>query len=481
VLGVLDVQSDRVNTFTQDDRFLFEALADNVAVALRNADLYRSEQWRRRAEAYASAAVLQVTQSVARLNDLEQILEVIVRAAPLLVGVQRCIIFLWDEEQACFRMAKCYGVSPAIRRQLLGKRYTEGEFLLLDEVRLCNDVTTCLPSVAPGHSPAMLPELVEDLFKGSPDRGVRPVLAIPLSVKTDIFGVMLVQEAEVPAEARQKVLEILTDIAQQAALSIQNYRWRHEMGERERMERELLVARAIQQTFMPREIPGLRGWELAADWQPARQVGGDFYDFFDLPDRRLGLVIADVADKGMPAALFMALTRALMRAAALTHASPAEALAQVNDLMVPDAHRGMFVTAVYGVVGLDSGRLVYANAGHLPPLVWRRARRAVERLNRGGLALGVIEGSRVTEHTIDLAPGDSLILYTDGVTDALSPNGDMYGTERLPEIVRGSTCSSAQSLLRAIGDSVAAFAAGMPPADDLTLTVLHRQPHTADG
>jgi serine phosphatase RsbU (regulator of sigma subunit) len=277
------------------------------------------------------------------------------------------------------------------------------------------------------------------------------------------------------------VLEILTDIAQQAALSIQNYRWRQEMGERERMERELLVARAIQQTFMPHEIPGLQGWELAAAWQPARQVGGDFYDFFDLPDRRLGLVIADVADKGIPAALFMALTRALMRAAALTHTSPAEALAHVNDLMVPDAHRGMFVTAVYGVVELDSGRLIYANAGHLPPLVWRRARQAVERLGRGGLALGVIEGSRVTDQTIDLAPGDCLILYTDGVTDALSPDGDMYGTERLPQIVRGSTCSSAQSLLRAIGDSVTAFAAGMPPADDLTLTVLHRQPRTADG
>jgi serine phosphatase RsbU (regulator of sigma subunit)/putative methionine-R-sulfoxide reductase with GAF domain len=476
VLGVLDVQSNRVNAFTEDDRFLFEALADNVAVALRNADLYHSEQWRRRAEAYASAAVLQVTQSVARLNDLDEMLEVIVRATPLLVGVRFCIIFLWDEESACFRTAKCFGVPPAVKRELLGQRYAQGEFPLLDRAQGCSDVTMCWPMVSPGQPPDIPDGTLRDLLIGRAADSTHQILAIPLSVKAHVFGAMLVEEAGVAPEAREKWLEILSDIGQQAALSIQSHRWRQEVDERERMERELLVAGAIQQTLMPRDLPGLQGWEMAVAWQPARQVGGDFYDFFELPGGRLGLVIADVADKGLPAALFMALTRALVRAAALTHTSPAAALRQVNDLMVPDAHRGMFVTAVYGTVVLDSGRLVYANAGHLPPLVWRYGAQVTERAGKGGLALGVMEHSYVPEQTIDLEPGDSLILYTDGVTDAASPAGDTFGAERLRRVIQESGSISAQSLLRAVDTSVVAFAGGTAPADDLTLAVLRRLP-----
>jgi serine phosphatase RsbU (regulator of sigma subunit) len=475
VLGVLDVQSNEEDAFDETDILVLRALADTIALAVRNAELYHAERWQRRTEAYASAAVLQVAQALARLNDLDAVLEFIVRATPLLVGAARCLIFLWDEGESRFRLADCYGLPAASRARVLDRVYGEDEFPMLYGLRHCPEMASCTSEAWPGDSPAIPEPTLADLFEPPAGGQARRVVAFRLAVKADMFGALVVQEGQVAAEARPKWLEILSDIAQQTALSIQNYRYRQEMAERERMDRELQVARAIQQTFMPREMPGLQGWDLALAWRPARQVGGDFYDFFDLPGDRLGLVIADVADKGIPAALFMALTRTLVRAAAVLHPSPAAALAYTNALMTPDAHRGMFVTAIYGVVDLATGRLVYANAGHLPPLVWRRATATTEKAGRGGIALGVLETAKYSDRHLDLAPGDCLILYTDGITDAHSPAGEMYGLARVQALVDAAHCDSAHSLLAAIDASVSAFAAGTPPADDLTMAVLHRQ------
>jgi sigma-B regulation protein RsbU (phosphoserine phosphatase) len=170
----------------------------------------------------------------------------------------------------------------------------------------------------------------------------------------------------------------------------------------------------------------------------------------------------------------MALTRALVRAAALEEESPAAALVRVNDLLVPDAQHGMFVTAVYAVLTLETGQLVYANAGHNPPL-WLQARgRMLERLERGGMALGVLEGVRMEERSITLEPLDCLTFYTDGITDAFSPQGSLYGEERLRQTIQSSNADSAQATLNAIEGSVDDFVGDDPPSDDMTLMVLRR-------
>ena len=180
-------------------------------------------------------------------------------------------------------------------------------------------------------------------------------------------------------------------------------------------------------------------------------MGGDFYDLIELPNERIGLFIADVADKGMPAALFMALTRTLMRAAVLQTDSPAEALRQVNDLLYPDCEQGMFVTAVYGVLDLKTGKFTYANAGHNPPLAIAVRRGSpdpvveIDRLTRTGIALGVIEHAEMTERSITLLPGQTLVLYTDGVTESFSPAGEMYGEERLLQMLTASAFASASA------------------------------------
>ncbi len=247
-----------------------------------------------------------------------------------------------------------------------------------------------------------------------------------------------------------------------------------EVVERERLERELQLAREIQRTFLPHHLPSLQGWYLDARWYPARQVGGDFYDILELPDGRIGLVIADVADKGMPAALFMTLIRTLIRAAVHEVNSPSVVLERVNDLLVPDAQHGMFVTIVYAILDPNTGYLAYANAGHNPPLLMRYENREIERLTKGGMELGVYEGTHQEEYLTLLKPGDSLILYTDGITEAFSPDGEIYGELRLYQVIRSANSKSPQIVIDDIIDSVSDFTKSESPSDDITILAIQR-------
>jgi len=278
-------------------------------------------------------------------------------------------------------------------------------------------------------------------------------------------------------------MEIITGISQQASMAIQNEALQKEALEQERLEREMQLAREIQVAFLPQEAPHILGWDLQAYWHPAREVGGDFYDFFELPGNRLGLLIADVADKGMPAALFMTLVRTLVRATVQALDSPAEVVERVNDLLVPDAMGGMFVTLAYVILDINSGDLVIANAGHNPPLIFHLANRFV-RTESGGMALGVETGARIQEFRYHLEPGGLLILYTDGVTESFSPDGEIFGENRLIEAIQEAAgCPdmalkmgglTAQSVLEAIARKVVEFCGENPIYDDLTLIVVHR-------
>jgi serine phosphatase RsbU (regulator of sigma subunit) len=299
------------------------------------------------------------------------------------------------------------------------------------------------------------------------------LFAVPIAVKEALYGVMLIEEAPGGLRFRARRLEIITGIAQQAALAIQNDLLQKEMVVRERLETEVQLARQIQQTFIPDSLPQFSEWELAARWKTARQVGGDFYDVFDLPNRRLGLFIADVADKGVPAALFMALTRTLVRAAVTALESPAEAMKRVNDLLIPDTKQGMFVTAVYAVLDMEKNELTYVNAGHNPPL-WIKCDGNVERLTRTGVALGAAEEVTFSQRVLPLDKDDSILLYTDGLTESFDNDGEFFGEARLMEAIQANLCSSASDLLDVVEKSLLNFVQDMPPADDLTMLVLRR-------
>jgi serine phosphatase RsbU (regulator of sigma subunit) len=243
-----------------------------------------------------------------------------------------------------------------------------------------------------------------------------------------------------------------------------------------KIEQELAVAWTIQSSFLPDEVPQVPGWQLAATLEPARQTSGDFYDFIPLPDGRLGLLVADVADKGTPAALFMALSRTLIRTYAVEHpAQPALALTAANRRICADTQSDLFVTVFYGVLDPASGALAYCNAGHNPPYLLRAGDSgAIEKLGNTGLALGVLEGDLWEEATVQVAPGDLLVLYSDGVPEAQDAAEVFFGEKRLLSVLLRSRDRAAGEVQAAVLAEVRAFVGNAPQFDDLTLMVLVR-------
>ncbi len=244
-----------------------------------------------------------------------------------------------------------------------------------------------------------------------------------------------------------------------------------EAEERERIQQELQVAALIQQTLLPKELPSIPGWNVDAFYRPARAVGGDFYDFVHIDDRRLGVVIGDVTDKGVPAALVMATSRSMLRAAALRHTSPADVLADVNENLVPEIPPAMFVTCLYAIIDTEVGEVVFANAGHNLPYV--RTSGGVLELRATGMPLGLMPGMTYEETTYRFADGDLMVLTSDGITEAHNPEGEMYGFARL--MGRVGTRSRDDDMVNSlVGDLESWTGSGWEQEDDITLVVVRR-------
>jgi sigma-B regulation protein RsbU (phosphoserine phosphatase) len=300
---------------------------------------------------------------------------------------------------------------------------------------------------------------------------------LPLRAASEDLGTLeLGYAAGARARLGDETKRTFAAFADQVAIAVHNMQLLRRTDEAlARKMAELAVGQEIQLSLLPKACPEAPGWEFCASYSAARIVGGDFYDFCDLTRKppRLGLVIADVAGKGVPAALFMALSRTIIRATAFSGRSPASALTRANQLILKDSQAEMFLTAVYAVLELDTGRLIYANAGHNRPL-WRHvADGTVTELDQRGIVLGAFDEISLEEQRLNLAPGDALILYTDGVTEAVNEAGDMFGEDRLREVVAAHP-SSAAEIVDAICGALAAFTGGAEPADDVTVVVVRR-------
>jgi serine phosphatase RsbU (regulator of sigma subunit) len=237
--------------------------------------------------------------------------------------------------------------------------------------------------------------------------------------------------------------------------------------------KELAVAGRLQEGLLPRETPYFPGWQLAAALEPARETSGDFYDFIALPNGHLGLVIADVADKGAGAALYMALSRTLVRTYATQyHTQPEETLRAVNQRILAETRAEMFVTIFYGILDPETGTLVYCNGGHNPPHLLKPE--GVESLGRTGLPLGILQEATWDQGTASIAPGDILVLYTDGVIDAQAASGDFFGQERLLEVIQPCRGCSAPNMEQRLLAAIHGFVGDAPRFDDLTLMVVAR-------
>jgi len=370
------------------------------------------------------------------------------------------------------------------RRRLRGRRRggTEPTVAAVPEVaatpELALDVAPNDPLIAYCHQTGGAVD-VEELELDSPAlrqlKAAGAKLVVPLVTQGELIGLLSLgprlSERDYSGDDR-RLLDTLAGFAAPAVRVGQLVRAQEaELVARERMEQELHVAQLIQQQFLPKHVPDLPGWRIAAFYRPARTVGGDFYDFIDLPDGRVFIVVGDVTDKGVPAALVMASTHSILRASASRLLSPGEVLERVNDVLYDDIPAHMFVTCLAVVLEPATGELQFANAGHDLPYVRRSW--GVEELRATGMPLGLMAGMSYEEKTAVLEPGDSLLLHSDGIAEAHAPDREMFGFPRLKQIVGANV--GGEALIDVVLAELASFIGpGADQEDDITMVTLER-------
>jgi sigma-B regulation protein RsbU (phosphoserine phosphatase) len=462
-LGILNVAAPDWSSFDARSLALLTNVGTQIGVALERAQLYDMLRERRIDE---QAALLDLSNQLLTRPALDDLIPYLVQEACRLLGADACSLLLYDEEEDIFEFRAAHGwkknpveTSPGVP----------------------SDATSGPGQVLQTQRPLLVEDLQQDdSTQWAPDwlraEGFRGHAVVPLIAEGRSIGTLVINNRE-PRNLEEDDLRFLRVMANQAAIAIENARLHEERTARQLLEEELDVGRQIQLSLLPDQMPELPGWDIDAKYRTASQVGGDFYDLFDLPgdDARLGIVIADVSDKGVPAAIFMAMSRTMIRSTALSGRTPQQALTRANELILKDSRAELFVSVFYAQLELDSGRLTYANAGHNPPLWLNADTGTIEPLHSAGIILGSFEAIDIEEQVIQLSPGDTLLLYTDGVTEAMDGEGELFGEARLEQLFSQCREDSAGAFASAILEAIVEFTGETPQSDDLTLLILHRQ------
>lgn len=295
-------------------------------------------------------------------------------------------------------------------------------------------------------------------------------LVAPIVSNSEVIGVFDLESDRLDAYTEDD-LQVLLLLASQVAIIIEKVMLHEQLVEKKRLQGQLEVARQVQLELLPARHPQLKSFDISAFNFPSEEVSGDYYDFVRIYEDQLGIVVADVSGKGVPAALLMAFLRASLRAAIHIGYASNISMAKVNYLLWESIEQHQFVTAFYGVLDATNRTLAYANAGHNPPLLMDREGRATF-IERGGFPLGMFRDARYYEYYSSIEPGQTLVLYTDGATEAVNPRDEEYGRERLANIVRSERYRSSRSLIDAIYADVLQFTEGKGASDDITLIVI---------
>lgn len=394
--------------------------------------------------------------SSATLNEtLEQIVSLVFEAVP----ADRCLIMMRDQGSEDLRVA------VARLRDRVGE---------VGEIRVSRNV---LDEVVIRGKSVLTSDAQHDPRFASGTmvlQGVRSVLAVPLGVADKVFGIIYADSPIAEGRFTEDHLKVLTTLASVAAIRVENARLVEARLERERLERELALASEIQQRFQPTAPPHVDGYELQGISFPCYEIGGDYYDFIEREDGRLVIALGDVSGKGTAAALLMSSLHAAIHAQSASHDSLVATISAVNRYLADNIPANRFVTLFYAELDPESGALSFLNAGHNPPLIVHAAG-TVEQLASGGLPLGIKPDAEYREGRTQLQRGDVLVIYSDGVTEAVSPSGEEFGATRLYEVVSRNINASAAGIRDRIESSLTKFAQGTSAADDITLVIVKRQ------
>ena len=473
-MGMLLVD-DSNNSFNAEDDNISRgdalmAVSRQTALAIENLRIKESQE----NEAYINTILLQVAEMVVASKDLDETIENIISLLPLVVGVDTVFVYIID---------------PSRKRMFLNARLSQQNKSQLNRLHSSvkfsehNKLGQILSSRSPCYfdpQDVLIEDWIQELvIKCKTIDDVKThddalLMAFPLYASDDEYGLLFTLESEAGIEYREKKIEIIEGIAKHISLAIQNEQLKKEMIDRERIQRELQLAQDIQRTFLPEELPQIPGWNIASRWQPAKQVGGDFYDAFQIDDEKLGIVIADVSDKGLPAALYMTVAQTLIHAEGKLGSDPTTTLQRVNEIMVQNSREGLFVTCFYAVVHLKSGEMIYANAGHNRPIWYSRSERKLNWLLKGGMPLGVELNQQFSNESIQLNKGDQIILYTDGLVEAQRANGDLFGEKRLFSTIDRIKEKPIHEIVNDLEQNIHDFRGNAEPSDDLTILVVEQ-------
>ncbi|MEJ2013576.1 MAG: SpoIIE family protein phosphatase, partial [Anaerolineales bacterium] len=452
ILGALCLDTLAGELPSQEQLDSLETIVTQIGLALLEDHNYTQHQ----EEAWITTVLLEVARHAAQPGDPMEALSSVLQLATLLAGTDWAVLLL-----------------PAANgRELIvgpmsGVRKSDMYNLSLLHVRI--DEFGIVSPLAESEEPDViqLPEALGDVLKST------SALRLILSDGKDLLGLLLLEGEQIS----RKRLSLLSGIGHQVSLRLENTRLIEEAAARRSLERELAMARSIQASFLPREVPHVPGWELGVSWHVAREVGGDFYDFIALPpkgdDPQIGVVIADVADKGIPAALYMALCRTLIRSVATALVDPGPTLQRVNKLLISDTRAELFVSVFYGVWQPASARLWYANAGHNPPVLFTPGQ-SPEYLQHHNMVLGVEYESDYASFEAQLEIGQGLAFYTDGVTEAFDPGQQPFGKARLEHTILSQAEMPAQQLADQIAQRVTDFQGQSDLSDDMTILIVKR-------
>ena len=454
-LGVLDIQSDQGNAFEEEDINLLESLSLTIAVAIRNAQLFKAQDWRRKlAESYRETAEM-----LTRDIPLDELLAAIPSQITNLLPADFVGIWIRDADTGQLKLETNWRseAMPAVPQPMIA-----------DESNWF-------------HPSRLTSESIYDLDATGPDiitQGLGfgdnySAVAAPIISEDSMYGVLTIH-VNSPGRFGIESRSICSTFADYVATALDKGLLKQTEQAHLQTEQELQLARQIQKTFLPDELPEIPGFDLAVVWHTARQVGGDFYDVFALSSGKVALLVADVSDKGLPAALYMTVARTLIRAIACDFSTPAETLKRVNELLQLDSTQSFFVTLVYMILDINTGYLSYSVAGHPPP-VYTNSGGETCTLNRGGIALGITHPIEVKDEEILLAPGDSIILFTDGITEMRDLNEIEYGSVRLRRTMQETSDLSAQGIIDHVTKDMDDYRASEALDDDYTILVLKRK------
>jgi sigma-B regulation protein RsbU (phosphoserine phosphatase) len=450
LIGVVEAFNKKEGKkFDANDLAILKTLADQIAIAIDNSYLY-IESKRKTLE---KEMLLEIDKVLSSSLDLEEILELILESLKKVVHYNAGGIFLVNRQTKEIEQIKIIGFDPSIEADL--------------KLKIGTGLTGW---VAKTGEPVIVPDISKDSRYINARFETKSEMVAPMRIDEKIIGVFDLQSDQMNSYDEND-LELLTAFASQAAVSVERARLYQEIIKKRELEEELKIARKIQESFFPQEKPKISGFDLAGMNIPSEQVGGDYYDFIKIIESQVGVAIADVSGKGIPASLIMASFRASLKAEIRNNYAIRIIFSKVNNLLFESIERENYVTAVYGVLDTKNKIFTFSNAGHNAPIL-RRTTGQFEYLTEGGFALGMFENSVYEEKPMVLNSGDILVFYTDGVTETKGSDEEEFGIERLQEVIEKNKNASAREIQEKIIQAVKSFATGKSQADDLTMIVV---------